>query len=107
MISQVHESCVSCRMIERIRFQNFKVLKNAELKLGPFNVIVGPNGSGKSTALQGLESLAEPQRFQFRQLVTTGSGAQEVTVDALWNPQGHPDTGGAVWSPTQPGVYRA
>jgi AAA15 family ATPase/GTPase len=34
-------------------------LKNAELKLGAFNVIVGPNGSGKSSVLQALKALAE------------------------------------------------
>ena len=30
-------------MITKVRFQNFKALKDAELKLGAFNVIVGPN----------------------------------------------------------------
>ena len=30
-------------MIERIRFKNFKALKDAEVKLGGFNLIVGPN----------------------------------------------------------------
>ncbi len=47
-------------MITQLKFQNFKALKDAELKLGMFNVIVGPNGSGKSSVLQALEALAEP-----------------------------------------------
>ena len=45
-------------MIERIRFKNFKALKDAEVKLGSFNLIVGPNGSGKSSLLQAFEGLA-------------------------------------------------
>lgn len=41
-------------MIERVRFRNFKALRDSTLPLKPFTLIVGPNGSGKSTALQGL-----------------------------------------------------
>jgi len=47
-------------MITKVQFQNFKALKNAELKLGAFNVLIGPNGSGKSTVLQGLAAMADP-----------------------------------------------
>lgn len=39
-------------MLESIRFQNFKVLRDTTLPLRPFTLLVGPNGSGKSTALQ-------------------------------------------------------
>jgi len=45
-------------MIESIHFENFKVLRDATLPLGPLTLIVGPNGSGKSTAIQGLLALA-------------------------------------------------
>ena len=69
-------------MIERIRFRNFKALKHAELKLGPFNLIVGPNGSGKSSVLQGFEALANPPLFTHRSLVTAGCEAQGWSVDA-------------------------
>lgn len=51
-------------MLESIRFQNFKALKDTTLPLGRFTMIVGPNGSGKSTALQGLKAV--------RTLVTHG-----------------------------------
>lgn len=64
-------------MITQIRFQNFKALKNAELKLGTFNVIVGPNGSGKSSVLQGLEALAEPYRIEYQKTVTAGVAAEK------------------------------
>lgn len=45
-------------MIEFLRFTNFRVLRNAELRLGRYNLIVGPNGSGKSTLFEGLRLLA-------------------------------------------------
>jgi predicted ATPase len=40
--------------LKSIEFKNFKVLRNATLPLGRFNLLVGPNGSGKSTALASL-----------------------------------------------------
>lgn len=40
--------------IERIQFRNFRVLRDAELPLGPLTIIVGPNGSGKSTVWEAL-----------------------------------------------------
>ena len=48
-------------MIESIKFENFKVLQNATLPLGPCTILVGPNGSGKSTVLQALEVLSGSQ----------------------------------------------
>jgi predicted ATPase len=68
-------------MIERIRFKNFKALKDAELKLGPFNLIVGPNGSGKSSVLQGFEFLANPNQYAHRQLLTVGCESQAWSID--------------------------
>ncbi len=41
--------------LDRIAYRNFKVLRHADLPLGPFTLIVGANGSGKSTALEPLE----------------------------------------------------
>ena len=41
-------------MITYLRFQNYRVLRNVELKLGRFTLLLGPNGSGKSTLLRGL-----------------------------------------------------
>jgi predicted ATPase len=44
-------------MIQTLRFANYRVLRDAELPLGPFTLLVGPNGSGKSTVLHALRSL--------------------------------------------------
>jgi AAA15 family ATPase/GTPase len=43
-------------MIESIKFQNFKALRDTTLPLGRFTLIVGPNGSGKTTALNALSA---------------------------------------------------
>ena len=41
-------------MIKRIKFWNFKTLREADLPLSNFTLLVGPNGSGKSTAMTAL-----------------------------------------------------
>ena len=67
-------------MFERIHFKNFKALKDAEVKLGPFNLVVGPNGSGKSSLLQAFEMLANPNSFHHRALATLGSGGSKFSI---------------------------
>jgi predicted ATPase len=46
-------------MIEKVRFQNFKSLRNVQVNLTRLTVIVGPNASGKTSLLQGIELLAD------------------------------------------------
>lgn len=72
-------------MIERIRFTNFKVLKNAEIKLGPFNLIIGPNGSGKSTVFQALHAAASPEKFSYDRIVTLGCASEKVSIDVTFD----------------------
>ena len=69
-------------MITQIRFQNFKALKDAELKLGAFNVIVGPNGSGKSSVLQAINALAEPGSVNWGFATTVGMQQQTLSINA-------------------------
>jgi predicted ATPase len=71
-------------MIESIRFQNFKALKDATLKLGPLNVIVGPNGSGKTSILQAMESINRRQPLaNLREIRTLGQD-QDPKVRISW-----------------------
>jgi hypothetical protein len=44
-------------MIHAVRFRNFKALRNVEIKLERFTVLVGPNASGKTSVLEGLHHL--------------------------------------------------
>lgn len=41
-------------MIESVHFENFRCLRDVELKLAPLTVLVGPNSSGKTSVLEGL-----------------------------------------------------
>jgi len=69
-------------MITQLKFQNFKALKDAELKLGMFNVIVGPNGSGKSSVLQALRTLTEPNSINWGFATTVGMQPQTLLINA-------------------------
>lgn len=42
-------------MIQSVRFENFRCLRDVELSLEPLTVLVGPPASGKSTVLDGLD----------------------------------------------------
>jgi len=41
-------------VISSVAFRNFKALREAQVELRPFNLIVGPNGSGKTSLIQAL-----------------------------------------------------
>lgn len=44
-------------MLEKVGFKNFLALRDVEIDLEPFTVIVGPNSSGKSTILEGINRI--------------------------------------------------
>jgi predicted ATPase len=64
-------------MIESIAFRNFRVLKDARLHLGPFNLIIGPHGSGKSTALHALRIAACSQEYAFADVASADARAKD------------------------------
>ncbi|HYC69592.1 MAG TPA: AAA family ATPase [Opitutaceae bacterium] len=41
-------------MIAAVHFRNFKALRAASVRLGPFNLLIGPNGSGKTSLIEAL-----------------------------------------------------
>jgi predicted ATPase len=45
-------------MLEKVGFKNFLALRDVEIDLAPFTVIVGPNSSGKSTILDGIDRIS-------------------------------------------------
>lgn len=44
-------------MIKRIKIQDFKSIREAELELGPVTVLVGRSGTGKSNLVQAIRFL--------------------------------------------------
>ncbi len=75
-------------MLEKIKFKNFKALKNAELNLGRFNLIVGPNGSGKSTVIQSLDALKQPHKYYYnsiKNILDSGVNNSLLSIDYTIN----------------------
>lgn len=56
-------------MIERIRIQNYKALRDVAIPLTPLHVLIGPNDSGKTSVLEAVAALCRstdhilPQAF--------------------------------------------
>ena len=46
-------------MLNRVRVQNFKCLRDVDVELFPFTVLIGPNDSGKSSFLAALQLLGK------------------------------------------------
>src|SRR5580692_3282660 len=44
-------------MLERIHIQNYKCLRDVEVELGDFTILIGPNDSGKSSFLDVIKTL--------------------------------------------------
>ena len=44
-------------MIERIRIQNYKAIRDVDVELGRINVLVGPNDSGKTSFLEAVGAM--------------------------------------------------
>ena len=95
-------------MIESIKFENFKALREATLPLGQFILIVGPNGGGKATALSAPSFITAPQNWDFEQVRTAGiSDSASVVIEAKWRGTWESDAGDFVltstWSKDQMG----
>lgn len=56
-------------MIASIAFRNFKALRNAQLTLAPFNLVIGPNGSGKTSLIEALMRLRALAKLPLREPV--------------------------------------
>jgi predicted ATPase len=46
-------------VIASVAFRNFKALRNTQVGLAPFNLVIGPNGSGKSSLIQAVVQLRD------------------------------------------------
>ncbi|MCE5278218.1 MAG: AAA family ATPase [Planctomycetaceae bacterium] len=75
-------------MIESVKFENFKVLRDAVLPLSRLTLLVGPNGSGKSTAIQGLRGASTPEKWSHQQVISAAlrnsADPPAVRISAMW-----------------------
>jgi predicted ATPase len=74
-------------MIRALRFHNYRVLRDAELPLQPFTLLVGPNGSGKSTVMHALSLLRTASRGKpadFRRVLSLGAEENLVSLQVRW-----------------------
>lgn len=53
-------------VIASVAFQRFKALRNTQVALAPFNLVIGPNGSGKTSLIQALLRLRTLARLPLR-----------------------------------------
>ena len=77
-------------MIERLRIENFKALREAEVQLTPLHLLIGQNDSGKTSVLQALAAVCRSidheapacflGRWQGRELVHWGIEKPEVQL---------------------------
>ena len=73
-------------MIRTVEFHNYKILRQASLPLGPFNLLIGPNGSGKSTALEALRRASGTFGNIFSTVVSAAATGKiaEVSIAIEW-----------------------
>ena len=73
-------------MLEKVGFKNFLALRDVEIDLEPFTVIVGPNSSGKSTILEGIDRVSKSHFAKFAQtLFLTEDEKNEKNILSAFN----------------------
>jgi len=65
-------------LIRRVRIQNYKSIRLADVSLGPFTILVGRNGSGKSNFLDALHFVADSLRDSLEKSILTRGGAKAI-----------------------------
>jgi len=74
-------------MITKIRYKNFKALRDATLPLGRFTLIVGANGTGKTTALHAISDIEKIDNTNIAENLTKGlnKDADKIEIEIFWS----------------------
>jgi predicted ATPase len=67
-------------VIASVSFRNYKALRNTQLTLAPFNLVIGPNGSGKSSLIQAVMRLRELAAGPVMSQQGLGARAEDLEV---------------------------
>lgn len=74
-------------LLTRIRVRGFRRLRDVDLEVRPFQVVIGVNGSGKTSLLEAIALLAASSRGQLSEALRDAGGLIDVLtrdkVDAL------------------------
>ncbi|MGQ0535499.1 MAG: AAA family ATPase, partial [Methanobacteriota archaeon] len=73
-------------LVTRVILTNYKSIESADVRLGPFNVLVGPNGAGKSNFLDALRLVSDALRSTLENALRERGGITEVRRRS----RGHP-----------------
>jgi len=73
-----HTISVEKEMIKKLKIKNYKSLKDVELELDKFNVLIGPNASGKSNLLDCLAFVSEIAQGSVSESLTRRGGYERV-----------------------------
>jgi len=65
-------------MIKKLKVKNYKSLKNVEIDLDKFNVLIGPNASGKTNLLDCLAFISEIAQKVINESLTGRGGYERV-----------------------------
>lgn len=65
-------------MIRKLKVKNYKSLRDVEVELGKFNVLIGPNAGGKSNLLDSLAFLSEITQEEKRKALDLRGGYERV-----------------------------
>ena len=65
-------------MINRIRINNFRSVREIELELGPLNIVFGPNGCGKSNIYKAIHLLTASADGQFSSYISEEGGLENI-----------------------------
>ncbi len=67
--------------ISKIKIQNFRSIKSADIEVGPFNIFIGQNNSGKTNLFEALEFFFNGYKGEIRNLIFNRESSTEMYVE--------------------------